>query len=258
MARVSRQTITVSPPNLDRTGFLTLETWLGGSDGPSSRDWLLDRLKDGFQLRMLRDPRRGFIEFAPGRASWWPIEGAEHCVVVQRLRVEPGPGAIEDARVLLREAEDWARYFGFTALLANVDRDAGPGSEAELKALGLQVIDEIAEGELLCMHALYGPMALPRLPRNWRLRARSLGRGLVVQDTGHCPDQTQRAETLLARAREAGFPARIDSLTDAASARRQLAAPGTLFCVVLDGQVIDRGRGATDPIWQEICRRREI
>ena len=37
----ARQTITVSPPNLDRTGFLSLDAALDGGAGLTSRDWLL-------------------------------------------------------------------------------------------------------------------------------------------------------------------------------------------------------------------------
>jgi hypothetical protein len=254
MARVSHQTITVSPPNLDRSGFLSLETGLGGRDGPVSRDWLVERMKDGFQLRMLREPRRGFIEFAPGRASWWPIEGADAAVVVQRLRVAPGePGG--SASLLLHEAEDWARFYGFSAVLALAGHGMDPAVETDLRARGFRVIDETADGVLLCMVVLQGPVALPRLPRNWKRRRAALGPGLVVQDTGHCPHQSGRAQTLLSLAEEAGLNARIDRLHSAEEARARLAAPGALFCVGYDGEVIDTGAGDVMDVWQEVRRR---
>ena len=237
MARTARQIITVSPPNLDKTGFLPLECRLGGGAGPISRDWLIDRFNDGFQVRMLRAPRRGFIEFAPGRVSWWPIERADDSVVIQRLRVEDEADGGDAAVILLREAEDWARFYGFSAVLALSGHGVGPFGEAELQAHGYRVIDETEDGVLLRAHVLQGPTELPHLPRDWTARMSRLGPGLVIQTTGHCPVQDVRAGLLLSWARQAGLSARLDAITTAEDARARLAAPGTLYCAVLDGEI---------------------
>lgn len=258
MARTARQIITVSPPNLDKTGFLSLENGLGGREGPVSRDWLIDRFNDGLQVRMLREPRRGFIEFAPARASWWPLVEMGNSVVVQRLRVDEATDPGDAAVLLLREAEDWARYYGFWAVLVLTGHGVDPGTEADIQSCGYTVVDETEGGVLLRAHVLQGPMALPRLPRDWGMRTAALGSGLVIQTTGHCVDQTARGEALLAWSRAQGLSARMERLETAREARDRLAAPGTLFCVVLDGEVIDTGGRSAEAVWQEIRRRTEI
>lgn len=251
----ARQTITVSPPNLDRTGFLSLDAELDGGAGLSCRDWLVARLRDGFQIRMLRAPRKGFIAFAPGRASWWPMEGAERSVVVQRLWVEAASDPGDAKALLLDEAEQWARYYGFWGILTLVGQGIGLCAGAELHRRGYRVVDETGAGVGLGARILQGPMALPRLPRDWGMRSAALGPGLVIQNAQHCPDQTARATALLSSAREAGLLARLDTIDTADAARRRLAAPGTLFCVALDGEILDTGQGTAEEIWQAIRRR---
>ncbi|PIV75269.1 MAG: hypothetical protein COW55_06130 [Rhodobacteraceae bacterium CG17_big_fil_post_rev_8_21_14_2_50_65_11] len=251
----ARDIITVCPPNLDRTGFLSLDNRLDGGAGLTSRDWLLDRLRDGFQIRMLRAPRKGFIAFAPGRASWWPVFGADRCVVVQRLWVE----AVNDSvALLLTEAEEWARYYGFWAVLALIGQGVDRCAEADLHARGYSIADDSDAGVMLCARILQGPTALPRLPRDWGARAAALGPGLVIQSAGHCPDQTARAEALVSHAREAGLAARLDRIDSAQDARNRLAAPGALFCVALDGEIIDTGQGTAPEIWQVIRRSKRL
>jgi len=258
MSQVPRSVITVSPPNLDRSGFLRLEQGLGGADAPTSRDWLLGRLADGLQVRMLRDPMRGFIEFAPGRSSWRPIDGVDQAVVIECLRVDEQAGRTVAIGALLRVSEDWARYYAFSAvlMLAGAGRDAE--RDQELRRQSYQVIDKSVSDTVLWGRILQGPRPLPTLPQDWRGRAARLGPGLTVQSVGHCDARLRNAEDLVTRGRAAGLASRVDRLTTAADARAQLVCPNALSCVVLDGEVVGQ-RGWSDlQIWQDIRRRKGL
>ena len=135
MARVPVNVITVSPPNLDRTGFLSLEMGIGRQDGPTRRDWLLDRFEEGFQVRMLRPPLKGFVEFAPGRVSWKPLIGGAGCIVVQSLCVK--------SRV------DWSEalwHLPLVDILENVEGNEGPVWAASFGAVESRRIRVVITG----------------------------------------------------------------------------------------------------------------
>lgn len=258
MARVPRNVITVSPPNLDKTGFLSLEQGLAGPDQPTGRDWLIDRLAQGLQVRMLRDPLRGFIEFVPGRATWRPLLGAEQSVVIECLRVEAQAGRVVGIGALLRVAEDWARYYGFSTLLMTLRQEDDREILSELHRQGFQLFDQTMGGLQLWGRVLQGPVELPRLPQDWRARAARLGPGLVIQSIGHSDSQQKKAEDLLSRGREAGLPVRLDWIGTADQARTELACPDALSCVLLDGELVATSRWSAEQIWQEIRRRKRV
>ncbi|MGI3184248.1 hypothetical protein [Nioella aestuarii] len=258
MARVPRNVITVSPPNLDRSGFLSLEKGLAEPDHSTGRDWLIDRLSQGLQVRMLRPPLRGFIEFVPGRATWRPITGAGQSVVIEALRVDGQAGRVVGIGALLRVAEDWARYFGFSTLLIMVRDGDDPEMRAELRRQNYVTLDRTMGSVQLWGRVLQGPISLPLLPQDWLGRASRLGPGLVVQSLGDGDALWQRAEELLSRGREAGLATRHDHLSKPEQARVRLASPDAMSCVVLDGDLVGYKGWSVTQIWQEICRRKGI
>lgn len=251
MARTVSKTITVSPPNLGRTGYLALEQEMRGAAAPSSRDWLLQRFEEGHQVRMLRPPARGFIEFAPGRASWRAVIGAEHCVVVQCLHAEAAQGVAD----LLQAAEDWARYFDFSAVMVVAGHHPCLPAPEAVTGAGYAVVGETAEGISLYGKILQGPLALPSLPQNWRARRAALGPGLVVQCAGRSSERLDFARDLVARAQGLGLVARVDLIETAAAARQRLATPASPFSIVLSGERIDDGRHSDFQIWQAVRQR---
>jgi hypothetical protein len=258
MARVPRNVITVSPPNLDRTGFLSLEQGLAGPDLPTGRDWLIDRLTEGLQVRMLRPPLRGFIEFIPGRATWRPIREADQSVVIECLRVDATAGRSVGIGALLRVAEDWARYYGFSSLLMLLRNTDDPDMRAELRRQSYRVVDQTLGGMQLWGQVLQGPVALPLLPQDWRSRAAQLGPGLVIQTLGNGDRNRSRAETLLTMGREAGVLSRLDHIRTAEQARTRLACPDAMSCVALDGEIVGKSAWSVMQLWQEIRRRKRL
>lgn len=251
MARTVSKTITVSPPNLMRTGFLDLEQEMLGTSAPSSRDWLLQRFEEGHQVRILRPPGRGFVEFAPGRASWRALSGADQCVVVQCLHAD----GLKSAADLLRAAEDWARYFDFAAVMVVAGAHPCLPAPEVATAAGYLVVGETAGGVSLYGKILQGPVPLPALPQNWRARWAALGPGLVVQCAARSPERLEFARDLVARGKKLGLPARVDLIETAAAAQKGLASPVSPFSVVVNGDCIDDGQLSDFQIWQAVRQR---
>jgi hypothetical protein len=84
---------------------------------------------------------------------------------------------------------------------------------------------------------LQGPVAVPRLPTDWTLRAASLGPGVVVQTTGESAALEARARDITAHLAMLGHAARHDRLGDAAAAQARAVRPGAAYSVVINGQI---------------------
>jgi hypothetical protein len=238
MRRKLSTTLTISPPNLERTGYFAVEQALTGRAVPVDRDWLISRFHDGLQVRMLRPPARGLIEFSSGLASWHPIEGAERCVVVQCLH----SGDAEGAALLIEAAEDWARYFGFSALLVLTGPHPRLPDPQDMAALEYRPFGDTADEIGLMGKILHGPILLPSLPQGWGARARALGPGLVVQCSARCPRALEFAQEVTERARQAGHPARVDLIETPRAARSRRISAASDFAIALDGDRLDDGR----------------
>ncbi|MEM7721475.1 MAG: hypothetical protein AAF376_03795 [Pseudomonadota bacterium] len=235
MPRSDRYCLTVSPPTLDRTAFAELDQSLPAPQAPFARDWLMARFAEGLEIRMLRAPLSGFVAFQPGRLSWRPILGADDAVVIHSLRVAEGPKAPQAVRRLRAAVEGFARYYGYSAVLALLGSDQGLIAPNFGLGKGWIQLDEGPGEARLVGRVLQGPIALPSLPRDWRQRAASVGPGLVVQTTGESAALNQRAERLEQALRNRGLPARRERFADADTARRRATHPGSVYSVVLDG-----------------------
>ncbi|WP_375551806.1 hypothetical protein [Rhodophyticola porphyridii] len=255
MARHRPELLTVTPPILERSGFENIDRALALSGPVMCRDWLLARFQEGLQLRMLRAPDQGFIAFTPGRSAWTPIDGAGDAVVVHDLRAGPQSMGPATVRRLWAAVEDWARFYGFAAVLAQSGPALGLIPPEFVTGRGYHCLDRTEGNTRLMGKILHGPISLPRLPQDWTRRAACLGPGLVIQSTGLSVQLEARAQSLLDRARKAGLAARHDRLETAHAARTRSVSPVALFSVVLDGAVIPSDGLSEMQIWSAIRRR---
>lgn len=233
----SRDTVTVSPPTFDRTDFSRVDSVLAARHAPFNRSWLMGRFAEGLQIRLLKAPEVGLVLFQPGKLAWRPILGAERALVVQDLRIGPGPLARIGALRLWSEAERFARYYDLSAVLALIGSGAGLISQDLAPGRGWLTLDHGPGGARLVGRILQGPVAVPRLPTDWDRRAQNLGPGVVLQTTGESSVLEARAHHILTALAARGYTARHDRLTDAAAAQARAVRPGAAYSVVIDGRV---------------------
>ena len=238
MSHRRRDTVTVSPPSLDRTGFVRTDAALPGPHAPFDRAWLLARFDEGLQVRLLKPPREGVVMFQPGRLAWRPVEGAARAVVVHDLRTGAGPQARENTARLWSAAERFARYYGYPMVLALIGE--GPGLVAPERApgRGWVTVDRGAGGVRLVARILHGPVALPRLPSDWGLRAAALGPGVVIQTTGESRRLERLAAARVSALQRRGRTARHLRLRDADAARNGAIRPAAAYAVACDGRLL--------------------
>ncbi len=253
MSRPSGKLINVSPPNFDRAGVEELQARLFPDCLPAGKQWLTQRLSEGLQLRVQTFPRQGYIQFAPGRASWLPIKDAGQAVVIETLRVAGGQSEPDFADDLLFAAEEWARYFGFSMLLTCMSAHSFCFPTDWIVDRGFQQIDETIDGTRLMARILQGPCRLPYFPQNWRQREVAQGSGVVIQTAKRCAARLKMALDLAARAEEIGLPVQLDLMDSAAEMRQRALRPGISFAVTFNGTLIATEPMSTFQIWQAIA-----
>jgi hypothetical protein len=235
MSRSLRDLVTVSPPTFDRTSFSWADRQLSAAHAPYERDWLMARFEEGLQIRMFHPPEPGIVLFQPGRLSWRPIDGLENAIVVHDLRVSDGPNARSVAKRLWDGVEDFARFYGFSSVLAVMGEEEGLISPAFAPGRHWMTVDQGPGGALLTVCVLYGPIELPHFPNDWRARAAELGAGPVIQTTGESGTTEERASRICALADEAGVSICRDRLTTPERARHRAVSPGASFSALIDG-----------------------
>lgn len=240
MPNRSRDTVTVSPPTLDRMQFTRIDAAMPAAHAPFDRDWLVARFAEGLQIRLLKPPHEGLVLFQPGKLAWRPIEGLERAVVVHDLRVAPGPLAREGAARLWGAVEQFAQYYGFALVLALIGEGAGLIAPVDAPGRGWMTLDRGPDrcGARLVGRVLQGPLILPRLPSDWQARAAALGPGLVIQTTGESAALERRAESVVEDLRALGISVRRDRMCDAASARSRAVCPGAAYAVIHEGRYV--------------------
>lgn len=238
MLHRGRDTVTVSPPTFERTAFARVDARLAAGHAPMHRGWLMARFAEGLQIRMLRPPLEGLVIFHPGKLAWRPIDGVDRALVVQDLRVAPGPQARDGAARLWAVAEDFARYFGLVSVVALVGTQAGLIAPELAPGRGWCTLDQGVGNARLVGRVLQGPIAVPQLPRDWDRRAAALGPGVTIQTTGESSALERRARTLLRALKARGVHARHDRLVTSEAVRARALCPAAVYSVAVDGRFI--------------------
>lgn len=235
MSERRRDCLTVSPPTIDRSEFARCDAALAVRHAPFDRGWIMARFGEGLQIRMLRPPFEGFVVFQPGKLAWRPLEGVDRGVVIHDLRVPTGPLARDATRHLLREVEGFARYFGYTLLVAITGDEPGLLSADFAPGRRWVAFDKGPGGARLLGRVLQGPHAFPSFPADWDARGAALGPGLVIQTTGESTPLEARARFLCAALEGRAIAVRHERLTSPAVVQNRAARPSATFSVHMDG-----------------------
>lgn len=228
--------LTVSPPRLDRTDFARLDRSLPRPLSPYDRGWIMARFREGLQIRLLRRPSEGMVLFQPGKLAWRPILGVGRAIVVHDLRVAGGPHAPEAVDCLWGAVLSFAQYFGFPLVTAIIGTEPGLIAPDHAPGRGWITCDAGAGDARLVMRVLHGPVAMPRLPRDWAGRARDLGPGLVIVTSGESAPLEARAQALRMELAPRGVAIRHIRACDGPDLRARALTPGAAYAVSCDGR----------------------
>ncbi|MFZ2055606.1 MAG: GNAT family N-acetyltransferase [Candidatus Aminicenantales bacterium] len=229
--------IKVGQSNVSETGFFCYMSKRKSEGFRRKLGWLRARFDEGMQIKMLKLPERGFIEYIPGEFAWRAVEGAEgymfiHCLWVVGRSKGKGFGAM-----LLDECLRDAKKAGMSGVAMVTSEGTWLAGKELLLKQGFKAVAE-APPSFTLMIKTFRAAPLPSFPRDWEARARRFGKGLTVLRSDQCPYLEEATNTLLEAAAEKGIRSRVIEHDSAAAAKSLSPSPYGAFNIVLDGRLL--------------------
>ncbi len=230
--------VTVDADTVDARGFFCVRN----KRHPgyiAKRSWLQQRFAEGMRIKLLliaEDRQAGFLEYAPGTATWRVVHAPDylviHCLWVKSNKY-PHKGM---AAALLQDCLHDAETSGREGV-AVVTSD-GPwmaGKEVFLRH-GFEQVDEAPPHFQLLVNRI-GNTPTPTFPRNWEERLQPY-RDLHLLYTNQCPYIGKAVAELPPVAEEHGIRLHLVEWTDATEARARMPSPYGVISLVYQGRLL--------------------
>ncbi len=228
--------VTVDAENLDEHGFFCYKSKPKTEGYQRKRAWLLERFKEGLQIKLLYEGKRSiaFIEYIPAEYAWRPVLANGylfiHCIWV----VGKGKGKGYGSR-LLAACEDEARARGLNGVAMTASSRVWMAGADLLLKNGYQVADQFAPFSLLAKS--FNNTEPPRFPTNWEERARRYPQGLTVLYTDQCPYIPDATSIVHEAGAEQAIPVQTILLKSADEVQTLSPSPYGVFNMVYNGKL---------------------
>ena len=230
--------VEVTVDNVDDHGFFCKKSKRRSEGWLAKRAWFDPAAGSGVRTWLATDGKRqvGFVEAAPGPATWRAVDAPDHwvvhCLWVVGRAKQQGTGGR-----LLQRVMDVAKADGRGVAVLTSSKK-GWLLDAKLPAkLGFAKVGEAPPCFELWAVTPDGVRA-PTLPTDWEARAAAFGDGLTLIVTHQCPYVDALRETYRGLAERRGLVFREVLLTDAADVRARSPAAYGVVSVVLDGRLL--------------------
>jgi ribosomal protein S18 acetylase RimI-like enzyme len=222
--------IDVNKNNVESVGFFCLMSRRQSEGYQRKLRWLKDRFSEGMKIKMLKLPKRGFIEFIPGEYAWRAVEAKGfmfiHCLWV--VGKSKGKG---HANLLLNECIREAEQSGMNGVAIATT----PGNWLVGKKLfqrhGFELVDQ-APPAFELMAKKFRDVPSPQFSGNWDQKMERCGDGFTVFRSDQCPYLEDAVKLLVNTAHEQNIPYKVVELTNAAEVREKAPSAYGAFGVV--------------------------
>lgn len=229
---------TIDPSNVDRYGFFCYKSKPKTPGYRQKRDWLEGCLSQGLRLKIIYEGNRsaGFIEYAPGEATWRVVQAPGYMVIHCMWVVGSGKGKGYGAR-LLEQVTSEAESLGMFGVAVVTSTSTWLVKNGIFLHNGFKVVDQAPPSfELLVKRFAQG--AMPSFPQDWESRLRRIPHGLVVYHSGQCPYHAMFVSSLANGAIQMGIPMQSVELKTSWEVRTLSPAANGVFSVVYDSQLL--------------------
>jgi L-amino acid N-acyltransferase YncA len=229
---------TIDASNVDRYGFFCYKSKPKTPGYRQKREWLEGCLPEGLRLKIIYEGNRsaGFIEYAPGEATWRAIQAAGYMVIHCMWVVGSGKGKGYGSRLLelvISEAES----LGMFGVAVVSSASTWLTKKGFFLRNGFKVVDQAPPSfELLVKR--FGQGAMPSFPQGWENRLKRIPQGLVVYHSGQCPYHAMFVSSLANGASQMGIPIQTVELKTSLEARTLSPSANGVFSVVYNGQLL--------------------
>jgi GNAT superfamily N-acetyltransferase len=229
---------TIDPSNVDRYGFFCYKSKRKSFGFRHKRSWLEDSMAEGLRLKIIYEGDRsaGFVEYAPGEASWRVVQATGYMVIHCMWVVGSHKGNGFGAR-LLDQVTDEARHQGMFGLAVVSSSGTWLVNKGFFLHHGFKVIDKAPPSfELLVKQ--FVPGNLPSFPKDWDKRLKRTPDGLVVYHSGQCPYHAMFVGSLKKVADQMSLPFQAIELKTSLEARQYSPTAYGVFGVVYNGHLL--------------------
>lgn len=229
---------TIDPSNVDRYGFFCYKSKPKAYGFRHKRAWLEGSMAEGLRLKIIYDGSRsaGFVEYAPGEASWRVVQAAGYMVIHCMWVVGSHKGKGYGTR-LLEQVTDEAKHQGMYGLAAVSSSGTWLAHKGFFLRHGFQVVDKAPPAfELLAKP--FVQWSQPGFPTDWQRRLERTPQGLVVYHSGQCPYHAMFVGSLEKAAGLMGLPFQAIELKTSSEARQLSPSAYGVFGVVYNGRLL--------------------
>jgi L-amino acid N-acyltransferase YncA len=229
---------TIDASNVDRYGFFCYKSKPKSTGYRQKRGWLESCLTEGVRLKIIYEGTRsaGFIEYAPGEATWRVVQATGYLVIHCMWVVGSGRGKGYGKR-LLEQVVSEAQNKGMYGLAVVTSASTFLAKKGFFIQHGFKVVDQAPPSfELLAMR--FGQGCMPNFPQDWESRLQRIPRGLVVYHSGQCPYHAMFVSSLGNAANQMGIAVQMVELKTSWEARTLSPSAYGVFGVVNDGKLL--------------------
>lgn len=204
------EVVDVTKDNVEETGFFCCMSKEKSEGYQRKLRWLRVRFEEGLQIKMLKLPERGFIEYILGEYAWRPVSAKGymfiHCIwVVGKSR---GKGY---ATYLLHECIKDAKVSRMKGVAMVTSEGNWLIGKKLLNKHGFESADQ-APPSFNLMVKKFGRARSPSFNNSWGRKQKKLGKGLLVYRTDQCPYLDDATNIMLATAEELGIKGKVIEL----------------------------------------------
>lgn len=229
---------TIDASNVDRYGFFCYKSKPKSAGFKHKRLWLENSLADGVHIKIIYEGERsaGFIEYAPGEASWRVVEATGYMVIHCIWVVGSGQGKGYGSR-LLEQVLDDAQSKGMYGVAVVTSSSTWLAKKAFFLQHGFEVVDQAPPAFELLVKRI-GQGQLPSFPQDWESRLTRIPQGLVVYYSGQCPYLDMFVSSLNNAACQMSIPIELIELKTSREARKISPSAYGVFGVVYNGKLL--------------------
>jgi hypothetical protein len=228
--------ITVTAQNVETTGFFCYMSKKKSEGYGRKLSWLKDRFGEGMQIKLLKLPERGFIEYILGEHAWRPVHADGylfiHCLWV--VGKSKGKGF---ATALLDTGMAEAKRLKMKGVAMVTSEKVWMPGRRILEKQGFECVDTAPPAFSLMVKKL-GNHPSPTFAGNWEEKARAFGKGLTVIRSDQCPYIVDATDTAVATAAKAGVKSRVVEIKTRKDLLRLSPSAYGVFGLVLDGRLL--------------------
>lgn len=227
--------ITVTPDQVQQTGFFCFMSKKKAPGYQQKMNWLQQRFTEGLRIKMLELPERGFIEYIPGEYAWRAVHAEGylfiHCLWVVGKSKGKGFG-----KILIDACIEDARAAGMAGVAVMTSERVWLAHSKIYLESGFEIVDESPPFKLLVKQ--FKNASNPSFPKDWTARVQAYPRGLAVFRAGQCPYIEDAVNTVVEAAAEKGIACQQVLLTSAKEVQQQAPSPYGVFSIVHNGQLL--------------------